>query len=547
MLRAFLARQGARGKHGGVEIGSCAQCHFSHDPRWPQVGGSRGHRIHYEEHKIACVRCHAASMHGFEPIAERCAECHPGHAVRRPRDGGAALLRLPRVPRRRARAPPDAARLPALPHRAGHPRADEGARRADGDGLRDAATARTRPEGETLVACTRCHDARRRRARGLHGGRRPRALPRLPPAAHLGGGAVELPALPRARARPRAREVLRRVPLLRGRAAAAPPGGRRAVTLRLKLFVLIAAVIIFAMSGVTAVALWREVVRGQELLAREGVAHRLHRRDRRRPLGARRRHRSRAAPPRCPPCSSGSWRARRSTARGSSTTSGQGPRLRHAHRASPAPRASRPPSSSSPDSPLQSLGRLLRPEGIVASAPILRGGALVGAVRVDFTHEEVVGNARNLAWGASIVAAFWIFARPAPRRDLPPPGDAPARPARRGGRVARRGARRPAGGAGGARARRPRPRVQPHVARGSTTGARENQRLIAELEERVAQKTREVLRADRLATLGGIAAGFAHEIGNSLNVIRGYAAVAARELPADAPRRRATSRRSGAR
>ena len=59
----------------------------------------------------------------------------------------------------------------------------------------------------------------------------------------------------------------------------------------------------------------------------------------------------------------------------------------------------------------------------------------------------------------------------------------------------------------------------------------ENARLISELEERVAQKTREVLRADRLATLGGIAAGFAHEIGNSLNVIRGYASVASRELP----------------
>jgi signal transduction histidine kinase len=63
----------------------------------------------------------------------------------------------------------------------------------------------------------------------------------------------------------------------------------------------------------------------------------------------------------------------------------------------------------------------------------------------------------------------------------------------------------------------------------------ENQRLIAELEERVRQKTREVLRADRLATLGGIAAGFAHEIGNSLNVIRGYGSVASRELPADSP------------
>jgi signal transduction histidine kinase len=53
----------------------------------------------------------------------------------------------------------------------------------------------------------------------------------------------------------------------------------------------------------------------------------------------------------------------------------------------------------------------------------------------------------------------------------------------------------------------------------------------------VEQKTREVLRADRLATLGGIAAGFAHEIGNSLNVIRGYASVAERELPAEHPNR----------
>ena len=44
------------------------------------------------------------------------------------------------------------------------------------------------------------------------------------------------------------------------------------MTLRLKLFVLIAGVIIFAMSGVTAVALWREVQRGQELLRREGSA-----------------------------------------------------------------------------------------------------------------------------------------------------------------------------------------------------------------------------------------------------------------------------------
>jgi signal transduction histidine kinase len=65
----------------------------------------------------------------------------------------------------------------------------------------------------------------------------------------------------------------------------------------------------------------------------------------------------------------------------------------------------------------------------------------------------------------------------------------------------------------------------------------ENQRLISELEARVAQKTRELLRADRLATLGGIAAGFAHEIGNSLNVIRGYSSLIMREMPPESPSR----------
>jgi hypothetical protein len=80
MLGAFVA--GSRpASHASVEIGACEQCHFSHDPRWPQVGASRGHRIHHTENGIDCVKCHAASMHGFEPIAARCAECHPGHAV----------------------------------------------------------------------------------------------------------------------------------------------------------------------------------------------------------------------------------------------------------------------------------------------------------------------------------------------------------------------------------------------------------------------------------------------------------------------------------
>ncbi len=81
MLGAFVAGRRPRGEHAEVEVGACASCHFSHDPQWPQVGGSRGHRIHVETKKIACVRCHAASMHGFEPVAAKCKECHGEHAV----------------------------------------------------------------------------------------------------------------------------------------------------------------------------------------------------------------------------------------------------------------------------------------------------------------------------------------------------------------------------------------------------------------------------------------------------------------------------------
>ena len=49
-----------------------AGSHRSHDPKWPQVGGSRGHKVHYEQQKIACVKCHAAGVHGFEPVSAAC-------------------------------------------------------------------------------------------------------------------------------------------------------------------------------------------------------------------------------------------------------------------------------------------------------------------------------------------------------------------------------------------------------------------------------------------------------------------------------------------
>jgi two-component system, NtrC family, sensor kinase len=304
------------------------------------------------------------------------------------------------------------------------------------------------------------------------------------------------------------------------------------MTLRLKLFVLIAAVIIFAMSGVTAVALWREVQRGQELLRREGAAlaataaaeaSRWVRADGIEPAGAE---------------------ALRPVLEGL-TRSGQLERAWVVDRAGkvlvcrslderPCPDGPPPSEFGTVNLPTQALARLVRPEGIIAAAPILRDGSVVGAVSVEFTHEEVVGNARDLAWGASIVAAFWIalghlltaiFIRQVTRPLVRLSQAAESLAEERGVRLDPPEDKELADLV----------RAFNHMSARLDERRSENQRLIAELEARVAQKTREVLRADRLATLGGIAAGFAHEIGNSLNVIRGYASVASRELPGESP------------
>jgi signal transduction histidine kinase len=305
------------------------------------------------------------------------------------------------------------------------------------------------------------------------------------------------------------------------------------MTLRLKLFVLIAAVIIFAMSGVTAVALWREVQRGQELLRREGsalastTAAEVSRWVR--PDGA---------------IEPGAEQALQVVLQGL-TRSGRLDRAWIVARSGKViacrsltsegcPDGPPPSEFRSVDLPMQALMRLVHPEGIVTSAPVLREGTVVGAVLVDFTHTEVVGNARELAWGASVVAFFWIvighvltaiFIRQVTRPLVRLSEAAESLAEERGVRLDPPEDKELADLV----------RAFNHMSARLEERRSENQRLIAELEERVAQKTREVLRADRLATLGGIAAGFAHEIGNSLNVIRGFSSVAAREVPADSP------------
>jgi signal transduction histidine kinase len=302
------------------------------------------------------------------------------------------------------------------------------------------------------------------------------------------------------------------------------------VTLRLRLFVLVAGVIVFATSGVTAVALWREVVRGQELLAREGSAIAASVGSQAsRWLGAQgpepggrealqaAMDRLLAAGPfdRC-------WVVDR-TGRLVACASRTG---------EPCPEGVPPTVFEPVQGPLDALDRLIHPEGIVAGAPVLREGELVGAVRVDYQHEEVVGSARRLAYGVAAIAAFWIALGHALAAVLL---RAITRPLTDVIRAADTLAEE-----GGVQLPVPADRELAELVSAVNRMSRrleerrvENQRLIESLEQRVAEKTREVLRADRLATLGGIAAGFAHELGNSLNVVRGYNTVVLRELPED--------------
>jgi signal transduction histidine kinase len=63
--------------------------------------------------------------------------------------------------------------------------------------------------------------------------------------------------------------------------------------------------------------------------------------------------------------------------------------------------------------------------------------------------------------------------------------------------------------------------------------AEELQELYQKLEQKVAAKSRELVRSERLASVGFLAAGVAHEINNPLSIITGYAEMSLKRLEAD--------------
>src|SRR5204863_8459420 len=54
--------------------------------------------------------------------------------------------------------------------------------------------------------------------------------------------------------------------------------------------------------------------------------------------------------------------------------------------------------------------------------------------------------------------------------------------------------------------------------------------LYRELEAKVAAKSKELVRSERLASVGFLAAGVAHEINNPLSIISGYAELSLKRL-----------------
>ncbi|MDP2727670.1 MAG: cytochrome c3 family protein [Dehalococcoidia bacterium] len=69
-------------KHAGISDEACLNCHGNGNPRWFQISSTAGHKVHFEEQEISCVKCHSTSIHRFSPPTEICKVCHTEEKVK---------------------------------------------------------------------------------------------------------------------------------------------------------------------------------------------------------------------------------------------------------------------------------------------------------------------------------------------------------------------------------------------------------------------------------------------------------------------------------
>jgi signal transduction histidine kinase len=301
------------------------------------------------------------------------------------------------------------------------------------------------------------------------------------------------------------------------------------MTLRLKLLVLVGAVTLFAATGVTSVALWRGVLQAEEQLSEEASA-----------VAA-----SIAA-------AAQKWAGPSGLGEGApaallpllgrelhdaellkvSIVDLRGEVVLCADLNGTDCSAALPPAGNE-EGPLEFLRRLVRNQPLHESEPILAAdGALFGEVRISYRSERVLREARRLAEGAALVAFVFItlgliFATVLLRRITRPLTE-----------VMRAAEKLGEGEKIEVQVAADRELSDLVAAFNSMSGRlrerrEEMEQLIASLNVRIARALEEGMRSERLVTVGGIAAGFAHEMGNSLHVIAGFAAVVLRELPPD--------------
>lgn len=69
-------------KHAGISDEACEKCHANSSSQWKQISNTAGHKVHVEEQRLACTKCHAITTHRFAPPAKVCLSCHGDQTVK---------------------------------------------------------------------------------------------------------------------------------------------------------------------------------------------------------------------------------------------------------------------------------------------------------------------------------------------------------------------------------------------------------------------------------------------------------------------------------